>query len=177
MRTFVAINFPDDLKNSIRSIQNKLQPYVKTARWTRRENLHLTLKFLGEIDDGEKESAVKAIQKACKGSQPFEMVLDKLGYFGSAENMRVMWMGTSHADSLLSLQRSVEESFAEFGFLPDNKGFKPHITIGRNVMIDQNIDLSSIMKPDKLYVDNVYLMLSENKGKGYFYTPIYKIDL
>lgn len=179
LRTFVAINFPDVLKNEIQDIQNTIKPFTKTARWTRKENLHLTLKFLGEIDNSGKETAIKAIQMACEDLKPFEIVFDKLGYFGNPRDMRIMWIGTSgNVDKLFILQKKLEKSFIEYGFSSDEKGFKPHITIGRDVVMSQKVDLSSFsIKLDELYVDKVTLMLSENKGKGYYYTPICQIDL
>lgn len=179
MRTFVAINFPDILKNEIKDIQNSLKPFVKSARWTTVDNFHLTIKFLGEIDNSEKESAIEAIRIACNGFKPFEISFDRLGYFGSSENMRVVWIGMSkNPDKLFLLQSEIEKSFKAHGFPPDEKGFKPHVTIGRDVILSKKIDLSSFaINMDKLYVDKVSLMLSENSGKGFHYTPIYQIVL
>ena len=177
MRTFVAVNLPDARKDQMQYIQNSIKPYTKRARFTRRANLHLTLKFLGELDSKGKEKAIKAIEKACVHTKSFEVTFDKLVYFGKEDNMKVMWIGMKHADNLLSLQRNIEERFTESGFQPDNKGFKPHITIGRDVSLsDKDLSAFSIYL-DKLYIDKIYLMRSENKGKGYFYTPIYQFDL
>lgn len=179
MRTFVAINFPDSLKNEIRDIQNSLKPFVRSARWTAMNNFHLTIKFLGEIDDTEKESAVEAIRMACNVFKPFEIGFDRLGYFGSNENMRVVWIGMSkNPDELVLLQGEIEKCFKVQGFPPDEKGFKPHVTIGRDVIMSKKTDLSSfIINLDKLYVDKISLMLSENSGKGFHYTPIYQVVL
>ncbi|MDI6601148.1 MAG: RNA 2',3'-cyclic phosphodiesterase [Thermoanaerobacteraceae bacterium] len=179
MRTFVAINFPDSLKNEIQDIQNSLKSYVKVARWIRMDNFHLTIKFLGEIDERGKEFAIEAIQQACNGLKPFEINFDRIGYFGTYENMRVIWIGMNeNADKLVSLQNRIEMSFSDYGFSSDEKGFKPHITIARDVIMTRKIDISSFaIKLDELYVNEVSLMLSENKGKGFYYTPLYTFKL
>ncbi|WP_162523530.1 RNA 2',3'-cyclic phosphodiesterase [Calorimonas adulescens] len=175
MRAFVAINFPEYIKEEIKGVQDSLKPHVKSARWTRPGNFHLTLKFLGEIDRIQKESACAAIKQVCADMLPFEIEFDGLGYFGTQGDMKVVWIGLNGGiEEIMFLHNNIEKTFKDSGFPSDKKGFKPHITIARDVRILSSLDGPSFrLNLSKIVVSEISLMLSENKGAGFYYTPLY----
>lgn len=132
MRTFVAIEIPSEVRAAISALQSELRGADSDVSWTRPEIVHLTLKFLGEIE----ESRIPEIQRACESigqkSSPFRLVLNGPGAFPDSRRPRVLWVGLSgETAQLIQLQVSLEEGLSKVGFARDEKPFLPHLTIGR----------------------------------------------
>jgi RNA 2',3'-cyclic 3'-phosphodiesterase len=133
MRAFVAI----DLAADVRAALAREQARLKTAgtpsrdlRWTRPEGLHLTLKFLGEIGT-ERVAAVIAGLHALGRFDPFAVEVKGFGYFPDARRPHVLWVGLDGTAALSELAARVETALAALGFAPENRPFKPHLTLAR----------------------------------------------
>jgi len=131
MRLFVALNLPRDVRHAIRAATEHLRASSLPVRWTPEESLHLTLKFLGEVPIEALESVQTAVSQAAVGSEALVVELDGVGAFPTLERHRVIWMGASGGNGLLSLHRAAEEHLAPRGFGPDGRPFHPHVTLGR----------------------------------------------
>ena len=102
------------------------------VRWTAVPSIHLTLKFLGEVDPGLVPGLSAALRPATASLQPFALSLRGLGGFPNLRNPRVLWCGVEgDADRLAELQKIVEQTCASFGFEPEAREFHPHLTLGR----------------------------------------------
>lgn len=132
LRAFIAIEIPTEIKKAISAQTASLQKdAVQTVRWVAPDNLHLTLKFLGEISPANVEFLSAAIKAECERHHPFEVVVEKLGCFPNSRHPRVIWIGLGIPQELNHLQSQVEAVAAQLGYPPEERPFSPHLTIGR----------------------------------------------
>jgi RNA 2',3'-cyclic 3'-phosphodiesterase len=183
MRTFIAIEIPSEIKSALAALQIKLRRAGADVSWTKPENLHLTLNFLGEVD----ERRIVEVEKACVLSadefQPFTLSLKNAGVFPNERQPRVLWAGLSgDVGNVVELHRRLDERLAMIGFKRDEKKFHPHLTIGRlksNKKIRELLALAHAYQLPALsfVVSEIVLMKSELHPAGAEYTPIAKTGL
>jgi len=131
MRTFVAIPLPADCRNILESLQRGMRAFQADVRWTSVTSIHLTLKFLGEIDRllVPRLAAVLRTEVAGPG---FTLKVGGLGGFPDLKNPRVMWAGIGgETENLAGLQSQVERACVQAGFPKEDRPFHPHLTLGR----------------------------------------------
>jgi RNA 2',3'-cyclic 3'-phosphodiesterase len=128
MRLFVAVELPEDVKDALTALRTNLDG----VRWTKREQFHLTLRFIG---DGITQTQFEAIKSALSDvrSERFEMRLQGVGRFPPNLNRppRVLWAGIARHPSLTKLYQHVDSALTSVGVAPDDHDFNPHITLGR----------------------------------------------
>ena len=129
MRIFTAIEIPEGAKISIQEIINKINTKA-VVKWVLKENLHITLKFFGEVDASTPiENVLRDIGKEF---QPFNISLSGIGAFPSESSIKVLWVGIEEGENeLIKLYEAVENRGIQLGFKKEGKDFTPHITIGR----------------------------------------------
>ncbi len=139
MRTFVAIEIPPNLKQRLRTEQQRLQDRLAShnlppaLRWTNTHNLHLTLRFLGETEDSQRRQMQIRLTEIAAEHEAFTLTLSRIGCFTSWEKLRVLWVGISgETVALEALQAEIESLARQVGFAPDRKRFSPHITLARS---------------------------------------------
>jgi 2'-5' RNA ligase len=132
MRTFIAIDLEPEIKKRLSLLIENLKKLSQNIRWVNREGMHLTLKFLGEIDP-EKVRPVENVLKDITGQyHPFPLRLKGTGWFPPGKkNPRVLWIGVETENSLLSLQIQLENSLEKLSFPIEERDFHPHLTLGR----------------------------------------------
>jgi RNA 2',3'-cyclic 3'-phosphodiesterase len=133
MRAFVAIDLADDVRAALAREQSRLRALCSRnspIRWTRPEGVHVTLKFLGEVT-AERVAPIKSALEALAGFEPFEVEVKGFGFFPSAGHPRVLWAGLDAPRALGELAERVERALAPFGFPPEDRAFRPHLTLGR----------------------------------------------
>lgn len=125
MRLFVAVDLPDAVKNQLEA----LRAPVPGARWVRRDQMHLTLFFIGET---ERAADVQAALQSVRGA-PFDLLLNGVGRFppGSRRPPRVLWAGFTPQPALLALQTQVAAALTALGFPPEDRPYSPHLTLAR----------------------------------------------
>ena len=132
IRAFVAVNLDPGLREGLVQVQERLKATRADVGWVRPENLHLTLRFLGQVEEARLHAAAEAVAAATSGFGPFRFVLGGLGAFPTPRTARVVWIGVSHgAEKLASLQAKVEEGLESVGFPPEERAFSAHLTLGR----------------------------------------------
>ena len=135
VRAFVAVDVPREVREGLAEIVGRLQAEgVSGVRWTRPEGIHLTLKFLGEIDPGTVEKILEQIERATEGVSPFSLALSGVGAFPRPDSPRVIWVGLKgDLDSLEELQRRIDHEISLLGggFAKEGRPFTPHLTLGR----------------------------------------------
>ena len=133
IRAFIAIELPEAVKTEITRIQDQIKVKSRiTVRWVRPLNIHLTLKFLGDIDSDQVEDITKAIEGASSGFGPFHLGINGLGVFPNPNRVQVIWVGLSgNLDKLDRLQRNIDNALDRLGFPADRRPFSPHLTLAR----------------------------------------------
>ncbi len=125
MRLFVAIALPEDLRARL----SRMQQGVPAARWVDPDNLHLTLRFVGEADGGQAHDLDAALAQV--RAARFDVTLAGVDRFGQGRKSRALWVGVAPAPELDRLRRRVEQAVQAAGFAPEGRKFKPHVTLAR----------------------------------------------
>jgi len=177
MRLFIAVNFDENIKNELWEISRDFQQYTSQGNFTRPENFHLTLVFLGEVAP----ERVKDIQQAMAEVtvKPFTLSLGGLGCF-KRRNGDIYWIGVELSNALLELYRQLVDSLTQRGFVLENRGYKPHLTLGRQIELAGDYRLESLpvaIKPLSQKVSKISLMLSERINGRLTYTEIHSKSL
>ena len=131
MRLFIAINFSDTMRNELLAILDKLRSESKHGRFTEPENLHLTLAFLGECNNGQAAAAKDAMDTI--NFEPFQISIGNIGRF-KRDGGDIWWAGILASKPLINLQKELIGKLTAEGFIPDKRKYKPHITLGRKVV-------------------------------------------
>ena len=133
IRTFVAVELSDSIKAHIAAdIAQLRQEQIDNMRLVRPEGVHLTLKFLGDIDANRVSTVADAMTQAAARHAPFSLALGQPGVFPNTNRARVLWLGVEGDLQLLRLlQSDIEEALIAAGFPPEKQRFNPHLTIGR----------------------------------------------
>lgn len=124
-RLFIGLELPDEVKSRLLQVRGE----VTGARWQAREQLHLTLSFIGNVDD----ALERAIPRVLAGlaMAPFQAAVAGVGRFGTLRRPRALWAGMEPEVALTALHSQVTERLASLGLKPENRGFRPHVTLAR----------------------------------------------
>jgi len=132
IRTFIALPVAGSPVEAVRAMIGDMEEAGVSAKWVEPQNMHLTLKFLGDLPRTRIQPLADAVSHAVQGEPRFEIALRGAGAFPSPARPRVLWVGIREgADRLVRLSRSIDESTLSSGFGPADKAFRPHLTIGR----------------------------------------------
>lgn len=132
VRAFVAVNLEPGLKEALAHVQQRLKETRADVGWVRPENIHLTLKFLGQVGENRLGAVGEALGAAARGFGSFRLVLGGLGAFPQPRAARVIWIGISHgAEAVAKLQARVETGLEPLGFPREQRPFSAHLTLGR----------------------------------------------
>lgn len=130
MRLFVAMNIPEDIRNSLAGLAAKLRAACRNARWARVEGLHVTLKFIGETS-AETTEMIKAALAAVPSRVPISINFRGLGFFPNERRPRVLWAGIEANSQLCELAAAVETALEPLGIPREGRPFSPHLTLAR----------------------------------------------
>jgi 2'-5' RNA ligase len=133
-RLFIALTMPEDVKTEIEKAQAELRRALPKdcVRWTKREQFHLTLKFLGNVDAQRFEPLADAVRGACQGFAALDLRAERIGFFPDLRLPRVVWAGVrDQREQLPRLQRAVEASTRDFSAEESSERFTGHVTLGR----------------------------------------------
>ncbi len=169
MRLFIAINFDGDTKRKILDIIERLRKRGKGS-FTRPENLHLTLAFLGEVP----EEDVGEIKAAMDSVEVRSMRLKFAGIGCFRRDDELWWTGIKDDPDLMKLQKDLVRALRDRGFSPDDKKFRPHITLARRMHIGRVAREELLPEPFSARADAISLMVSERTGGKLTYTEIYR---
>ena len=166
MRLFIAINFSDEIKTTLLGAVRELKSQAISGNFTRPENLHLTLAFIGETDN------VAAVRKVLDNinESSFDMTVKGSGNFGN-----LFWVGIENNPKLKNLAEEIKRDLRECGFEIEDKAFKPHITLARQ--LETNVPISLNVEEKSMTVSRISLMKSERINGKLTYTEIYERTL
>jgi 2'-5' RNA ligase len=181
-RLFIAVPVQDKSRIQIvRGILNNDIARKMPVRWTAYENLHLTMQFLGDVEE-KRITELKEILDNCKTADCENLCFENLGAFPNNSAPRIIWLGFKKCQSLLNLQRSITNGLAAKGFPYDQKRFKPHLTLGRvkeNSLIraESFADLEALAFRTEISetpLDRIVLFASQLRPAGPIYTALYE---
>lgn len=179
MRTFIAIELEEEVKDHLSNIQAETQKLCRKGNYTPKDNFHLTLHFLGEVEEDDLDYLQEAIFETARRNRPFTLTLDKIGFFPRG-NKGIMWAGLEKSTHLQRLFSTLEKSLEQQGFARERKGLSPHITLGREVEPHRSfMDVQKGVKvePMRISVRSISLMESVRKGPKLVYVPLFRQNL
>lgn len=173
MRLFIAINFDNEVKAQINEISNKVKSNSIQGKFVSDEHLHLTVEFLGEVQH-KRLDIIKEIMNQLD-FETFTLCLTKIDYFKRPEG-NIYWLGIEYNDILFNINKKLHQSLINKGFQLEDRAYKPHITIGRKVKLNDNfntIELDEFLRKIKIGVNNIDLMQSEFINGKLKYSVLY----
>lgn len=187
LRSFIAVEIPLEIQQNIYKATSKFRQEVDAlVRWVPPENMHLTLKFLGDVSPSNLEFLMHMLRSEAETISCFTMHVTGLGAFPSLKRPRVIYVGI-HAPAVLeALHRGIESASRRLGYESEERPFSPHLTLGR---VKQNVTALEQQKIRRCIegtqvdvlgtasVDSVHLYKSELKPSGSVYTRLYSAPL
>ena len=174
MRVFVALELPEAFADEVAALSRRLSA-VCEGRFVAGEAHHLTLAFLGEVDEAGACAAISALDAACAGAGPIELAAEGLGTFGRGR-ATTLWLGIRRTEGLALLAQRVREELAARGLAYDEKDFLPHVTLARHARIPRG-ELGDLLFPLPDEARRVTLFRSILEPDGARYKPLYTAEL
>lgn len=180
IRLFVALNIPQNIKEEIIRLRNRIITNPLDYKWEGPDKLHLTLKFIGEVDENLVEKTQEEIS-FINEYKAFNCSLSKFGFFYSGKEPKILWLGLNIDEKIFGLVERLNEELVKFGIERERKKFKPHLTLMRvRKKLDKNFinNFESCKLPvTKFLADSISLVKSELLSSGSKYTEIKKYKL
>ena len=187
MRLFIALALTEEVKNYLSSMQEKLRACLKDAKWVETRNLHLTLRFLGQVSEDSLDPVRRAMGTVLKGQTSFEMSFSGLGAFPSLEFPRVLWVGVEKGkDQVACLALRLNSELEKIGFFAEEQAFHAHLTLARlrsALRSSQRREFEEYVKeaplsfsPPSMRVPGCELMVSRLSPQGPIYQTLYHGD-
>lgn len=173
MRVFFGIGLPAQIRKQVKGFVDSLKPGLPRMKWVEEENLHITLRFLGEVEEARISSISSAASQSVSSSQRFDIVLGELGAFPNPRRARVFWWGLSRgAEESSALFTALEDNLVNRGFDKEKRRYHPHITLAR-LRYPASLSLEGLSSPSGLSftASSFTLYQSTLTPQG----PIYKI--
>lgn len=176
IRTFISIPVPKEVWSKKNMLYSTLEDSPSNINWVKNEQLHLTIKFLGETTESLFDKIKSEIAESASKSSPFELTIDKTGCFPKKERPRILWLGIDgNITSLNSLFLNVEKKMEFLGFPKSEENYFPHITLARIKYPQKHTpDITTFLKssydPIDFTVDRVQFLSSELLPSGTIYT-------
>jgi 2'-5' RNA ligase len=184
IRAFLAIDLPGSLRLGLAQVQGKLKESGADVRWVPVGNIHLTLKFFGNIPEADVEAIAAAAREAAAKQAPFQLQITEPGAFPSVRAPRVVWLGLGGDVLPLSqFYHRLEKAFAALGHLPEDRAFHPHLTLGRVKSPQGRERLAKMLQTlppiswPPFQVKEIILFRSQLSPQGSTYTPLKVIPL
>ncbi|MGI6368052.1 MAG: RNA 2',3'-cyclic phosphodiesterase [Anaerolineae bacterium] len=189
LRVFVAVLLPRAIQQVLFDTARALSeaPGGRLVRWTPRDNLHLTLKFIGQVEASRIASLSAAIQRACRLLTPFDITLAHLGCFPNPHRPRIVWAGvTEGTGQLVPLANEIDRALEPLGVQREQRPFTPHLTLGRaraeapTAALNQ-LGMALVTQAPHVFgsfrVDSISLMASDLRPQGAVYRVLADIQL
>lgn len=171
MRVFYALEFEDETKEYLLGLQKLVRERSVSGNFTLKDNHHLTLKFLGEVDHSKINRLLSVTDEIAGGISRFVIKLNRLGKF-EKQGGSVVWAGLEFCREAEIMSERLDNILFRLGYDRDKRPFKPHITIGRQVILDKRKDLSDIIVSKEAVISKVSLMESVRTNGVLRYIPI-----
>jgi len=180
IRSFLAFELPVEIREQIRVISKELKKTALPVRWVKADNIHLTILFLGSVDEDTIDDIEEKANLVVKGFSAFRIRLNAVGVFPHWRRPRVIWIGLNGDIGRLSdLRDELQEELKALGFMPEKRPFRAHLTLGRfKGPIDRDEDMKWILdryrdiNSDLYQLNEFILYKSDLKPDGPVYTKM-----
>ena len=167
-RLFTALDLPDSVKDQLASLGYG----IPNARWSKRDQFHLTLKFIGDVEEPISEDIAQALSSI--RFFPFEIRLSGLGCFPPKQDPKILWAGVQSDEKLEILQRKIERKLMETGIEPERRKFSPHVTLAKleKTSLSRVVPYLShhgVFKTESISIDHFSLYQSHLSSNGSVY--------
>ena len=171
MRLFIAALLPDYIVEEIGNYIDSLKDNIDGVKWEKPEKLHLTLKFLGDVDEEQIDEISALLNVLAKTYSPFKVNLKEFGGFPRLKNPKVLYVGLSQNEELTKFHSELDHGMFEIGFEKEERKFIPHVTIGR---VKKRISIDKVYKISKITfeLNQIGIIKSELRREGSVYTPL-----
>ena len=184
MRLFVAINCPQQVRETVWAAAAPFRDSKFPIRWVEKDLIHLTVKFLGEVARQRVEEITRVLYEIGRANGTFSLGILGFGAFPTPSRARVVWAGCEPAKELELLQHEIEDALGALGFAPEGKPFRPHLTLGRGKRDgtgNQMRGLAELIETtelcEEMAVTSIDLMESHPGPKGARYEKIFTAEL
>jgi 2'-5' RNA ligase len=182
IRAFIAIELPSELQGAINQVMTGLQQHAgKAIRWVTPRNIHLTLKFLGNVSPTNLNALINVINNEALRHKPFDITVGSIGAYPNKIRPRIVWVGVQAPTILLELQHGIDRETDRLGYPSEERGFSPHLTLGRVSQhansqevkqIADTINSAVVGEIGKVSVDSIRLYRSDLQAGGAIYTSL-----
>ena len=184
IRTFVAVQLPQEIHRRLAKIARTLGESRADVKWVSEENFHITMKFLGPVEQDRMDDVLKAVESSSSGLSPFDLRLVGLGAFPRIANPSVIWAGVSEGtQELQTLAGRLEDSLERAGFPRESRKFSAHVTLGRTrstrgaEQLGASIERLRNEEIGHFTVRRIAVMRSDLRPSGPIYTPIADFEM
>jgi 2'-5' RNA ligase len=184
IRTFIAIELPLEIQEKLGQLQSDFRKSMPDVRWTKYSNIHLTLKFLGDVQISRVDKIGKSLREIAANFSPFTMSLAGMGAFPNSRRPRVVWVGVEKGVSeLVEMAKSIEASMKRLGFPREKRRFSPHLTVGRirrltnPTAMTEALEKARVGELGEFSVDRISLIKSQLDPAGSIYTTLMEARL
>ena len=181
-RAFIAIDLPESVKSFLSEAQEALKLYGFRVKWVRPQNIHLTLKFLGDTATADMNKIAEAMRLAARDCPGISLAARGIGVFPNVRRPRVIWAGLDgQLEILANLQQTLDAHLADAGFARDSRPFKSHLTLGRVKgkiapdRIKTAVDKLKEFESEPFGISEIILFKSELRPTGAIYTRVQAI--
>ena len=180
-RGFIAIDL--DVPYKIVEFENEIKKIGANVKLVEPKNMHLTLKFLGDTNEGLVDEIEKIMKESVEGTNPFNIQLKGTGVFPNQNYIKIVWIGIENGGQIAPIAQKIDEKISKLGFKKEKRRFSPHLTIGRVKSAKNKNQLLQIIENYKdvmfadITVDILQLKKSELTPKGPIYTTLKEIKL
>jgi RNA 2',3'-cyclic 3'-phosphodiesterase len=181
-RTFIALMIPSDWTDYLAAVSRDLAAKTQGLSWVRAENVHITLRFLGDLDDSGVQRVCELVARGIAGEQAPKARLGSIGAFPNLTRPRVVWVGLAEgSEAVAALARSVNGALERGGFGTPDKPFRPHLTLARvrerARFLEAIREAAPANAPPAAALDRVHVMKSELHPAGARYTALTEVRL
>jgi 2'-5' RNA ligase len=177
VRLFIAIEIPENIRDAFASLLKEFRAIAPQLKWVRAENLHVTLKFLGEIESA-RLGALQNVLSAVRSPNPVSLEFRGLGFFPNEKRPRIFWAGMEASPNLKTLAADIDQAGYRIGFPPEERPFTPHLTLARFPLpgippkLLQAMNAKSVQSFGSLSTQEFHLIESKLKPTGAEYTTV-----
>lgn len=175
MRVFIAIEFDDHVKQYLNDVQDIVKSTTYNGNFTRYNNFHLTIKYIGEIYNGEYQELCHCMDDICRTTSPFSIKIGDIGFFNK-KTTNIVWVGVTRGkEEVMRLHKKTDKETNRSGFSPELRKFKPHVTIGKKVIFNNCCFTNGLpLFLTEIPVTKLTLFQSSRIDGVLTYTPLYE---
>lgn len=184
-RLFLSVEIPKKIEEALKTLEDALKKTACDAHWIKPTNIHLTLKFLGAVEEEKIAPITKAIISTFSSTQSLSVTLGKLGGFPSLNTLHILWAGINDPNKeITKLVNGVENTLSRLGFKEEKKEFQAHLTLARlrsalnkPQLIEKIQEINKTLQPQNFLINNITLFESHLTPQGSVYSKIHQVKL